>query len=240
MNDTLRYMRHDSIHRQYHHDELTFSLIYAFTENFSLPLSHDEVVHGKGSLISQMAGDLWQKFANLRLLYSYMWTHPGKKLLFMGSELAQWHEWNYDEQLQWDLLKWDTHSGIQKLVADLNSLIRREPALHEIDFSADGFEWIDCMNRADSTISYIRKARDPNDFVVVACNFTPVVRKYRFGLPTGGFYREIFNSDSTYYGGTNVGNFPGIQADANFGIHARPASMEINLPPLATVVFKRD
>jgi 1,4-alpha-glucan branching enzyme len=240
MNDTLRYMRHDSIHRQYHHDELTFSLIYAFTENFSLPLSHDEVVHGKGSLISQMAGDLWQKFANLRLLYSYMWTHPGKKLLFMGSELAQWHEWNYDEQLQWDLLKWDTHSGIQKLVADLNSLIRREPALHEVDFSADGFEWIDCMNRADSTISYIRKARDPNDFVVVACNFTPVVRKYRFGLPTGGFYREIFNSDSTYYGGTNVGNFPGIQADANFGIHARPASMEIDLPPLATVVFKRD
>ncbi len=240
MNDTLRYMRHDPIHRQYHHDELTFSLIYAFTENFALPLSHDEVVHGKGALIAQMSGDLWQKFANLRLLYSYMWTHPGKKLLFMGCELAQWHEWNYDEQLQWDLLHWDTHRGIQKLVSDLNGLIQREKALHEIDFQADGFEWIDCMNRADSTISYIRKGSDPNDFVVVCCNFTPVVRSYRFGLPMAGFYREIFNSDSQFYGGSNVGNYPGLAADENYAYHGRPHSMAIQLPPLATVVFKLD
>ncbi len=240
MNDTLRYMRHDPIHRQYHHDELTFSLIYAFTENFALPLSHDEVVHGKGSLIGQMAGDLWQKFANLRLLYSYMWTHPGKKLLYMGSEIAQWHEWNYDEQLQWNLLEWETHRGVQKLIGDLNALVRDEPALHELDFTSDGFEWIDCMNRADSTLSYLRKSKDGNDFVVVCCNFTPVVRKYRLGLPRGGFYREIFNSDSQFYGGSNVGNFPGILADADRGHHARPSSMEIQLPPLATVVFKAD
>jgi 1,4-alpha-glucan branching enzyme len=238
MNDTLRYMRHDPIHRQYHHDELTFSLIYAFTENFALPLSHDEVVHGKGALIAQMAGDLWQKFANLRLLYSYMWTHPGKKLLYMGSELAQWHEWNYDEQLQWDLLQWDTHRGIQKLVADLNRLIVSEPALHEVDFRGEGFEWIDCMNRADSVLSYVRRARDPHDFVVVVCNFTPVVRQYRLGLPRGGYYREIFNSDSQFYGGSNVGNHPGIHADDHYGHHGRPVSMQISLPPLATVVFK--
>lgn len=239
MNDTLRYMRHDPIHRQYHHNELTFSLIYAFTENFSLPLSHDEVVHGKGALIAQMSGDLWQKFANLRLLYSYMWTHPGKKLLFMGSEIAQWHEWDYDEQIQWDLLGWDTHRGIQKLVSDLNGLLQREPALHQIDFDDRGFEWIDCLNGADSTISYLRKGHDENEFVVVACNFTPVVRNYRIGLPTGGFYNEIFNSDSAHYGGSNVGNFPGVQADEGHGEHGRPHSIKIKLPPLGVAIFKR-
>lgn len=238
MNDTLRYMRHDPIHRQYHHDELTFSLIYAFTENFSLPLSHDEVVHGKGSLIAQMAGDLWQKFANLRLLYSYMWTHPGKKLLFMGSELAQWHEWNYDDQIQWDLLHWDTHRGVQKLVSDLNGLLCQEPALHEVDFRSEGFEWIDCLNRQDSTLSYLRRAADPNDFLVVCCNFTPVARSYRFGLPKAGFYKEVFNSDSAFYGGSNVGNYPGVHADEGRGEHGRPHSMEIQMPPLATIVFK--
>lgn len=238
MNDTLRYMRHDPIHRRFHHNELTFSLIYAFTENFALPLSHDEVVHGKGALIAQMAGDLWQKFANLRLLYSYMWTHPGKKLLFMGSELAQWHEWNYDGELQWDLLQWDTHRGIQKLVADLNHLVQREPALHELDFDGDGFEWIDCMNADDSVLAYMRKARDPNDFVVIAANFTPVVRRYRLAVPKPGYYREIFNSDSSYYAGSNVGNYPGLHADANFGHYGRPSSMEINMPPLGISVFK--
>jgi 1,4-alpha-glucan branching enzyme len=239
MNDTLRYMQHDPIHRQYHHNELTFSLIYAFTENFTLPLSHDEVVHGKGALIAQMAGDLWQKFANLRLLYSYMWTHPGKKLLFMGSEFAQWHEWNYDEELQWDLLDFDTHRGMKNLVADLNKLHQTEPALHEIDFDDTGFEWIDCLNGDDSTISYIRKAKDPNDFVVVAANFTPVVRRYRFGLPADGFYKEIFNSDSQHYAGSNVGNFPGVQSDSGRGEHGREHSMEINLPPLGVAIFKR-
>ena len=176
MNDTLRFMRDDPIHRRHHHDELTFSLIYAFTENFALPLSHDEVVHGKRSLLSQMPGDLWQKFANLRLLYSYMWTHPGKKLLFMGSDFGQWNEWNHEAELQWDLLQWETHGGIKKLVADLNAVLRREPALHEVDFESSGFEWIDCNARDDSMLAYIRKAKDPSDFLVVVCNFTPVVR----------------------------------------------------------------
>lgn len=238
MNDTLRYMRHDPIHRQHHHGELTFSLIYAFTENFTLPLSHDEVVHGKGALIAQMAGDLWQKFANLRLLYSYMWTHPGKNLLFMGCELAQWHEWNYDSQLQWDLLDWDTHRGVKKLVADLNHLVQREPALYEQDFNGEGFEWIDCMNAQDSVLGYIRKAKDPNDFVVVCSNFTPVVRQYRMGVPKPGFYKEIFNSDSVHYAGTNVGNYPGVVAEEDAGSHGRPSSILITLPPLATLVFK--
>lgn len=238
MNDTLRYMRHDAIHRQYHHDELTFSLIYAFTENFALPLSHDEVVHGKGALISQMSGDLWQKFANLRLLYSYMWTHPGKKLLFMGSEFAQWHEWDYDSEIQWDLLAWDTHKGVKAMLADLNKLVINEPALHQLDFDGRGFEWMDCMNRQDSMISYVRRAENPDDFVLVVCNFTPVVREnYLLAAPKAGYYREIFNSDSSYYAGSNVGNFPGVQA-TNTPHHGRSASMRINLPPLATVVFK--
>jgi len=203
-----------------------------------LPLSHDEVVHGKGALIAQMSGDLWQKFANLRLLYSYMWTHPGKKLLFMGSEIAQWHEWNYDSTIQWDLLQWDTHRGMQRLVGDLNQLVRREPALHELDFSGEGFEWVDCMNGDDSVLGYVRKAKDPNDFVLIACNFTPVVRTYRMGVPKAGYYQEIFNSDSAHYAGTNVGNYPGITADAQFPHHGRPASIELTIPPLGLVVFK--
>ncbi len=238
MNDTLRYMRHEPIHRRYHHDELTFSLIYAFTENFALPLSHDEVVHGKGSLISQMSGDLWQKFANLRLLYSYMWTHPGKKLLFMGSEFAQWHEWDYDSEIQWDLLGWDTHNGIKRMLADLNHMVIREPALHQVDFRAEGFEWIDCMNRDDSIIAFLRKGEDPKDFVLVASNFTPVVREgYRIGVPQAGYYSEIFNSDSSYYAGGNVGNASGVTA-TSLPHHGRPASLQLNLPPLATVVLK--
>lgn len=237
MNDTLRYMRHDPIHRKYHHDEITFSLIYAFTENFALPLSHDEVVHGKGALVAQMAGDLWQKFANLRLLYSYMWTHPGKKLLFMGSEIAQWHEWNYDAEIQWDLLKWDNHSGMQHLIGDLNRLLVSEPALHQVDFSAEGFEWVDCLNREDSTLSFIRYAEDKSNWLLVCCNFTPVVRDYRVGVPVNAFYREIFNSDSSYYGGSNVGNFPGVQAEM-IPQHGRPQSINLRLPPLATMVFR--
>lgn len=237
MNDTLRYMRHDPIHRKYHHDEITFSLIYAFTENFSLPLSHDEVVHGKGALVAQMAGDLWQKFANLRLLYSYMWTHPGKKLLFMGSEIAQWHEWNYDAEIQWDLLKWDNHAGMQRLIGDLNRLLVSEPALHQVDFSAEGFEWVDCLNREDSTLSYIRYAEDKSNWLLVCSNFTPVVRDYRVGVPTPAFYREIFNSDSAYYGGSNVGNFPGVQAES-IPCHGRSQSINLRLPPLATMVFR--
>jgi 1,4-alpha-glucan branching enzyme len=238
MNDTLRFMREDPIHRRYHHDELTFSLIYAFTENFALPLSHDEVVHGKHSILDQMPGDLWQKFANLRLLYSYMWTHPGKKLLFMGSDFGQWNEWNHDAELQWDLLQWDTHRGVKKMIADLNALIRREPSLHEVDFDSTGFEWIDCQARDDSVLAYMRKGKDPEDFVVVVCNFTPVVRdNYPIGVPRLGWYQEIFNSDSQYYDGSNVGNFPGVMAEEP-GWHFRPAQLKLRLPPLATVVLK--
>jgi 1,4-alpha-glucan branching enzyme len=238
MNDTLRYLRHEPIHRRYHHDELTFSLIYAFHENFTLPLSHDEVVHGKGSLLGQMPGDLWQRFANLRLLYSYMWTHPGKKLLFMGNEFGQWNEWNYDTSLQWDLLQWSSHQGLQKCVADLNRFVRDEKALHEVDFDYRGFEWIDCHNHDDSTLVYVRRAKDPRDFLVVFCNFTPVPRQhYRVGVPEGGWYEEVFNSDSTYYGGSNMGNGPGIMAEP-IPSHGRPNSVCITFPPLAVVVLK--
>jgi 1,4-alpha-glucan branching enzyme len=238
MNDTLRYMHKSAIHRKYHHDELTFSLIYAFTENFILPLSHDEVVHGKGSLLDQLPGDLWQKFANLRLLFAYMWTHPGKKLLFMGGEFGQWNEWNFDTSLQWDLLAWDTHQGVQKMMADLNRLYRQEPSLHQVDFESGGFDWIDCHNHDESTLSYVRRARDSEDFVVVACNFTPVPRtNYRLGLPAAGWYQELFNSDSQYYGGSNLGNYPGLLAE-EVSHHGRPWSVTLTLPPLAVVVLK--
>ena len=238
MNDTLRYMRHEAIHRSYHHDELTFSLIYAFTENFALPFSHDEVVHGKGSLLDQMPGDLWQRFANLRLLYSYMWTHPGKKLLFMGQEIAQWNEWNCEDSLQWDLLQWDLHKGVQKLVADLNRIYRNEPSLYEVDFEHEGFEWIDCHNHTDSVLVFLRRAKSKDDFLVVACNFTPVPRhSYRIGVPEGGWYTEILNTDSTYYCGSDVGNAHGIQAEHSES-HGRPYSVRLTLPPLATVVLK--
>ncbi|MGB9690163.1 1,4-alpha-glucan branching protein GlgB [Thermogutta sp.] len=238
MNDTRRYMHKDPIYRKYHHNELTFSLIYAFHENFVLPLSHDEVVHGKGSLISQMPGDWWQKFANLRLLYTYMWTHPGKKLLFMGSEFGQWHEWNYDAQLQWELLDWPTHRGLQRCVADLNKLLRRERALHEVDFRWEGFQWIDCHNWEESTLSYIRRAKDPNDYLVIALNFTPVPRwEHRIGVPEVCQFEEIFNSDAEIYGGGNIGNY-GRAVSEPVPWHGFPASMKIVLPPLAGVIFK--
>jgi 1,4-alpha-glucan branching enzyme len=237
MNDTLRYFRQEPIHRQFHHGELTFSLIYAFTENFVLPLSHDEVVHGKGALLSQMPGDLWQKFANLRLLYGYMWTHPGKKLLFMGGELGMWNEWNHDVGPQWELLDFDTHRGIQNLVADLNKLVVEHPALHAEDFSGEGFEWIDCSSAQDSILAYLRKAPDAAP-LLICCNFTPVVRHgYRIGVPMPGFWRELFNSDSMTYGGTNVGNYPGRHTTPH-PAHGRPDSIQIDLPPLAVNVFK--
>ena len=238
MNDTRTYFRHEPIHRKYHHDGLTFSLIYAFTENFVLPLSHDEVVHGKGSLLDQVPGDLWQKFANLRLLYGYMWTHPGKKLLFMGGEFGQWEEWNYDSSLQWHLLQWDSHRGLKQYCADLNKLLRSQPALYEQDFDYHGFEWIDCHNWEESVLAYIRKAKNPADQLMVAHNFTPVPRaNHRLGVSKPGFYREVLNSDSAYYGGSNVGNGPGVRAEP-IAWHGRPYSIEVVLPPLATVVFK--
>ena len=238
MNDTLRYMRHDPVHRKYHHDELTFSLIYAFHENFVLPLSHDEVVHGKRSLLDQMPGDLWRKFANLRLLYTYMWCHPGKKLLFMGGEFGQWQEWNFDESLQWHLLEHDSHRGLRRALANLNALVKREPALHEVDFDGAGFEWIDCHNWQDSVLAFVRRALDPADMLVVCCNFTPVPRSgYRLGVPAGGVYDEVFNGDSAFYGGTNLGNAGAIEAEP-VPHHGREWSVPLTLPPLAAVVLK--
>ncbi len=239
MNDTLRYMRHDPVHRKYHHDELTFSLIYAFHENFVLPFSHDEVVHGKGSLLDQMPGDVWQKFANLRLLYAYMWCHPGKKLLFMGSEFGQWQEWNFDESLHWHLLAGEHHRGLSRAVADLNNLVRREPALHELDFDGLGFEWIDCHNWQDSMLAFVRRGSSSRDALVVCCNFTPVLRQgYRLGGPAAGSYEEIFNSDSAWYGGSNAGNGGGLQSSP-VPHHGREHSLTLTLPPLAVVVLKQ-
>jgi len=237
MNDTLRYMRHDPVHRKFHHDELTFSLIYAFHENFILPISHDEVVHGKGSILDQVPGDLWQKFANARMLHSFMWTHPGKKLTMMGSEFGQWNEWNFDESLQWHLLQWEPHQGLQRCIADLNKMYRNEPALYEYDFDGRGFEWIDCHNWETSTFAFIRKARNWPDFLIVLCNFTPVPRSMKLGVPLCCYYQEIFSSDSEYYGGGNTGNGPGAMA-TNECSHGRPASIEAFFPPLGVSVLK--
>ena len=238
MNDSLTYMHREPIHRSHHQNDLTFSLIYAFTENFVLPLSHDEVVHGKGSLIAQMPGDLWQKFANLRLMYAYMWTHPGKKLLFMGNEFAQWNEWNHDDGPQWDLLEFESHRGMQQMVSDLNRLVVENPALHELDFHPDGFEWVDCQNAEDSTLAFLRKSESETEPILVCCNFTPVVRyDYRVGVPKSGFWREIFNSDSEIYDGSNVGNYPGASTLGE-DHHGQPDSVSLVMPPLAVTVFR--
>jgi len=236
MNDTLSYMTNDPVHRRYHHDKLTFSMLYAFTENFLLPLSHDEVVHGKGSLRYTMPGDSWQQFANLRLLYSYMFTHPGKKLLFMGGEFGQGPEWNSEQVLDWYVLQYPEHRGVQQLVQDLNRLYHHTPALYTYEFDWHGFEWIDCHDARQSVLSYLR--RSDTESLVVILNFTPVVRTgYRIGVPFPGGYREIFNSDSQYYGGSNVGNGLGpLQAQAMQWM-GRPFSIEVTLPPLAAVVL---
>jgi len=239
MNDTLVYMEKDPVYRKYEHGALTFSLIYAFTENFLLPLSHDEVVHGKGSLLDKMPGDIWQKFANLRLLYAYMWGHPGKKLLFMGDEIAQWREWKHDESLDWHLTQWGPHQGVQKLVSDLNALYRTEPALHEVDFEWTGFEWLELHDWENSVLAFLRRGKNKSEEIVVVCNFTPVVRQwYRVGVPSGGHYEEILNTDSHLYGGSNVGNSGG--AWAREGAHAgRPFHLELTLPPLGVLFLKR-
>jgi 1,4-alpha-glucan branching enzyme len=238
MNDTLVYMSKDPVYRKYEHGALTFSLIYAFHENFLLPLSHDEVVHGKRSLLDKMPGDLWQKFANLRLLYGYMYSHPGKKLLFMGSEFAQWREWSHDESLDWHLLQWRDHQGILRLVRDLNAVYRAEPAFHEVDFDWQGFEWLELHDWENSVIAYLRRARDPNDSVVVVCNFTPVAREnYRVGVPNGGFYREILNTDADIYGGSNMGNEGGAWA-RHEPYAGRPFHLSLRLPPLGVVFLK--
>ena len=213
MNDTLRYFSKDPVHRKYEHGGLTFSMIYAFNENFMLPISHDEVVHGKGSLLDKMPGDLWQKFANLRLLYGYMYGHPGKKLLFMGCEFAQWREWSHDNSIDWHLLQWRDHQGILQVVADLNALYRSDPALHEVDFDWQGFDWLELHDWENSVLAFLRRARDSDDSVVVVCNFTPIPRHdYKIGVPTGGYYRELLNTDSAVYGGSNSGNEGGVWA----------------------------
>jgi len=238
MNDTLEYIEKEAVHRKYHHGELTFSLIYAFNENFILPFSHDEVVHGKKSMIEKMPGDAWQKFANLRLLYTYMWTHPGKKLLFMGCEFAQWTEWSESNQLQWELTQFEPHDRIRNLVRDLNGLHKTIPALHELDFDDEGFEWIDLHDSEQSVISYIRKGTTPDEMVVVALNFTPVPREnYRLGVPKPGFYKEIFNSDSDQYGGGNVGNAGGVHTERTSWM-GRDQSVVLTIPPLGAVVLR--
>ena len=238
MNDTLRYFALDPIHRQYHHNELTFSMIYAFHENFVLPLSHDEVVHGKRALLEKMAGDDRQKFANVRLLFGYMYAHPGKKLLFMGSELAQRPEFWEAASVEWTLEDSPPHRGIQRLVTDLNRLHREERALHEVDFEGAGFEWIEANDAAASVLSFLRRGRNPEDAVLVLCNFTPVVREnYRVGVPRPGFYREIFNTDSKYYEGTDIGNAGGVSAEP-IPWNNRPYSLKLRLPPLAAMYFK--
>jgi 1,4-alpha-glucan branching enzyme len=234
MHDTLDYMRQDPIYRKYHHDRLTFSVWYAFSENFLLPLSHDEVVHGKGSLIGRMPGDAWQQFANLRAMLGYMWGHPGKKLLFMGGEFGQRREWAHDGELEWFVRERPEHAGIARWVGDLNALLRREPALHELDFDSKGFEWIDARDAEASVLSFLRRSRRGAPIVVV-CNFTPVPRtNYLLGVPQGGFWRECLNSDAPLYGGSGMGNLGGVEA-APVASHGRFHSVALTLPPLATV-----
>ncbi len=237
MNDTLKFMAHDPVYRRYHHNNLTFRGLYQFSENFVLPLSHDEVVHGKGSMLNKMPGDVWQKFANLRLLYGYQYTLPGKKLLFMGSEFGQWKEWNHDDSLDWHLLHYETHRGLQRWTKDLNHLYKDDAALHR-DCEPAGFEWIDCSDSDQSVLSYIRRGENPEDMLVIAANFTPVPRLgYRIGVPERGFWREVLNSDATEYGGSGLGNFGGVWSEDQ-PHHARNHSLTITLPPLSIVVFK--
>jgi 1,4-alpha-glucan branching enzyme len=238
MHDTLEYFRQDPIHRRFHHSKLTFRMLYSFQENFVLPLSHDEVVHGKGSLIGKMPGDEWQRFANLRLLFAYMYAQPGKKLMFMGDEFGQVREWAHDASLEWHVLQYRVHSGLQAWVAQLNRAYRSEPALHVFDESSNGFEWVDCNDALTSTISLLRKSERPEDTILIVCNFTPVPRTgYRIGVPAGGYWRELLNSDAAEYGGTGLGNLGGVQAEDK-PAHGRPYSLELTLPPLAALFLK--
>ena len=242
MNDTLAYVHEDPVHRPWHHHRLTFGLVYAFSENFVLPLSHDEVVHGKGSLLSKMPGDDWRRFANLRAYLSFMWTQPGKKLLFMGGEIGQWREWHHDRELDWGLLgdasNGPLHRGLQALVGDLNRLYATLPALHRHDCEAQGFEWIDCADSAQSVVAWLRNGNDPGERAMVACNFTPVPREgYRLGVPCGGRWTEVLNSDAAVYGGSGRGNLGGVEAEP-IAAHGRPWSVSLTLPPLAALVLR--
>jgi len=238
MHDMFQYFAKDSVFRKYHQQLITFSMLYAFTENFVLPVSHDEVVYGKRSLIYKMPGDEWQRFANTRAFLAYMFAHPGKKLLFMGTEFGQTSEWNHDAQLEWRLLQYPIHYKLQTMVKELNWLYRREPALFEVDDSYQGFEWIDLQDAESSIITFIRFARNREDFIVFACNFTPVPREgYRIGVPKPGLYRELFNTDSELFGGANLGNAGAVMAE-EISFHGRSASLNVTIPPLAVVAFK--
>jgi len=238
MHDMLDYMSTDPIFRTYDHNKITFSLMYAFSENFALPFSHDEVVYGKRSMIGKMPGDDWQKFANLRLLYGYMWGHPGKKLLFMGGEIGQWAEWNHDTSLDWHLLQYPFHAGLLRWVRDLNTFYRGQPSLFEVDFGDSGFEWVDCTDSQRSVVSFLRKAKNSANITLFVCNFTPVPRQnYRVGVPSGCHWREMLNSDAPLYGGSGQGNAGGLDA-APLPIHGRPYSLNLTLPPLGVVVFQ--
>jgi 1,4-alpha-glucan branching enzyme len=238
MHDTLAYMHVDPVHRKYHHDRLTFGLLYAFTENFVLPLSHDEVVHGKGSILARMPGDTWQRFASLRLYYAFMYAYPGKKLLFMGADFAQQAEWSHERSLDWHLLASDWHAGVQHLVRDLNHRYRDLDALHQGDCTPAGFEWIDCTDSAQGVVAFIRRGRERNDLVVVVSHFTPVARDgYRIGVPLAGMYRELVNTDGLEYGGSGVGNLGAVAAMAE-ETHGQPFTLSLTLPPLATLVLR--
>jgi 1,4-alpha-glucan branching enzyme len=239
MHDMLQYVQQNPVHRRWHHNQITFSMLYSFTENFVLPFSHDEVVHGKRAMISKMPGDVWQKHATLRALYGYMFGHPGKKLLFMGSEFGQWREWDHDSSLDWHLLDEPLHRGLQAWVRDLNHTYRREPSLYEVDFEGRGFSWIDCHDNENSVISMIRRGRHHHDFTVMVVNFTPVPRPgYLVGVPEAGWYRELLNSDAGLYGGSNMGNGGGIHT-APVAIHGYEQSLSLVIPPLGFVLLKR-
>ena len=239
MHDMLEYIEQDPVHRRWHHEKITFSMLYSFTENFVLPFSHDEVVHGKRSMLDKMPGDLWQKHATLRTLYGYMFGHPGKKLMFMGGEFGQWREWDAEESLDWHLAEEPLHAGLRHWVRDLNRTYQRERSLHEVDFEGAGFAWIDCHDNANSVVSLIRRARDPRDFTVMVVNFTPVPRPgYRIGVPEAGWYREVLNSDAALYGGSNLGNGGGVQTDP-IPDHGHDQSISLTVPPLGFVLLKR-
>jgi 1,4-alpha-glucan branching enzyme len=239
MHDTLKYMQEDPINRRWHHNQLTFSMVYAFTENFMLPLSHDEVVYGKGSLLEKMPGDDWQKFANLRLLFGHMWVHPGKKLLFMGGEFGQRREWSHESALDWAALEQEPHRGLQRWVEDLNRLYRSQPALYELDFEPAGFEWLEAGDAERSTLCFLRKARDGSVLLVVA-NFTPVPRdNVLVGAPLAGRWRELLNSDATLYGGSGVGN-SGTVDTVPVATQGQFQSLNLRLPPLGLLVLQLD
>ena len=237
MHDSLAYFSRDPVYRVYHHNQITFRQIYAYSENFVLPISHDEVVHGKGSLLGKMPGDDWQKFANLRLLFSYMWAQSGKKLLFMGCEFGQWREWNHDSSLDWHLVDEPAHAGVQRVVQDLNRLYRDEPALHELDFDPDGYEWVDANDARNSVLSFLRKSRSGQTILAVF-NFTPTPHyNYRIGVPTGGVWRELFNSDAAHFGGSGHGNMGVVEASP-VTVHGRPYALNLTLPPLGAIFLK--